>query len=325
MATPQWSQGQQMSNPDHPGEYRYFFKGNALSLEDYTRANKGLPPPGVQGADGGAAPITSPEAQQHQDDPAIAKMADELRIKRQLLSRANDFMAQQSADRGTDHGTATGPVYGDTLTHGLGVGNIAKALSGLAGQGTPQQLEKMDRINGATWQWLKEQGTGAIRGFEAGDWKTAFPHTSNYGTTNQDITERLARETAEQEKNLAFVQAFVNSGKGGYGAAQAAYDAQRRGGGRTAPAAPLGQPAARPPAPSAPAPSAPAPSAPAPQATAKQQSALKLYAGTQAPPGDRKNPFVPRSRAEAEWVRSAHPGAYILDTDGTVIATPGGR
>lgn len=52
--------GQQLTNPKFPGEFRYFYKGNALTEDEFTRAS-GAPPPLGEGAQsggvGGMAPL----------------------------------------------------------------------------------------------------------------------------------------------------------------------------------------------------------------------------------------------------------------------------
>ena len=88
----------------------------------------------------------------------------------------------------------------------------------------------MDAINAATWAKLREIGSGAIRGFEAQGstgWQRGFPHTANLGTTNADITDRWDNEYSQAVPRAAFVQDFIHARKGGYAAAEAAYDAQQ--------------------------------------------------------------------------------------------------
>ena len=175
--------------------------------------------------DNPAAPIAA------DDKAAVSKMLVDLESKRILASRAKDFMARQGVG---DKATPTGEIYGEVPLINHVIPNFAKvARMGMDAVTHDNQAEKigqMDAINAATWAKLREIGSGAIRGFEAQGstgWQRGFPHTANLGTTNADITDRLAKEYSEAVPRAAFVQNFVHTRQGGYAAAEAAYDAQQ--------------------------------------------------------------------------------------------------
>lgn len=129
----QYEQGHELSHPDHPGEYRYFYKGNALTLDDYTRQN-GAPPPTVTGGNPradprtGRIPITqNPEFQKRlaQTQATMAGQRLDAAIK---AGQAGTDLVDNAEQAGAllDRGTPTG--FGGTLKMKAG-----EALSGMAG------------------------------------------------------------------------------------------------------------------------------------------------------------------------------------------------
>jgi hypothetical protein len=175
--------------------------------------------------DNPAAPIAA------EDAAGLKKMLLDLETKRILATRSNDFMARQGQGPSA---VSTGQVYGDIPLVNHVIPNFAKVaragIDAVTHDDQAARIGKMDAINAETWAKLREIGSGAIRGFEAQGptgWQQGFTHTANMGTTNADIRDRLNKEYAEAVPRAAFVQNFVHTRQGGYGAAEAAYDAQQ--------------------------------------------------------------------------------------------------
>jgi hypothetical protein len=233
-------------------------------------------------------------------DVADVKEAnDEADRSRILASRSKQFMDVMGD-------TPTGPAYASSMLD-LGpvhIGNPIRTAINMFNKPLAAKLNELDNINAATWAKLREKGAGAVRGFEAtgpAGWQQAFPSTANWGPANQAAAKRFANEQAENTRRAAFVQGYVNSGRGGSAQAEQAYDAMPSG---TDPTHLAGW---------------------SQQLPDAQRRAAQLYAGSTAPPGSPKNPFVPRNAAEAHWIAQNHPGASVLDTDGRVITAPGAR
>jgi len=126
-----WEQGHEMTNPQFPGEYRYYYKGNALTLDDYVRS-AGTRPPRVSGAPATAAP----GGVDLRNDPDYRKkqMGTLGQLAARRIDKADEGFntgldmvdSADQADALLDAGTPTG--FGGTMQAGLG-----KALGGVLG------------------------------------------------------------------------------------------------------------------------------------------------------------------------------------------------
>jgi hypothetical protein len=163
------------------------------------------------------------------DKKALTDMNADLLQKQELARRANQFMSMQKQG----NGVATGPGYGDMsipfpfMEHGIPLGAPGQMLrtvvDGLTGDNQAERLKAMQGVSNQTWVELRPQGSGPIRGYEAEGFKQAFPNIANWGTANQDITTRMNNEANDAARRVAFVNQFVNQGKGGVADALAAY------------------------------------------------------------------------------------------------------
>lgn len=183
--------------------------------------------------------LGSPQMQQGEgavsdaDKKALEEMNGDLMQKQELARRANQFMAVQNQGKGI----ATGPGYGDInipfpfMEHGIPLGSpgqmIRTVADAVTGDNQAERLKELQGINGPTWVDLRPQGSGPIRGYEAEGFKGAFPNITNWGTANADLTKRFNNEANDAAKRVAFVNSFVNGGKGNVAQALAAYGTQQ--------------------------------------------------------------------------------------------------
>jgi hypothetical protein len=143
----------------------------------------------------------SPDVQKADQD-AIAELRKDVEGRRLLASRANEFVTKMG-------NFATGPAYGGIhipLTHSE-FAPIKSVMSLLPDSGN--KIDELDAISNSTWQDLRQQGSGGIRGFEAGGWKQAFPNIENYGPANVAIAKRLTAEQRQKEAELAFKEGWL--------------------------------------------------------------------------------------------------------------------
>lgn len=161
------------------------------------------------------------------DSKTLTSMSADLLQKQELARRATQFMSLQNQG----DGISTGPGYGSIGVPWIDFGSPGQALRTMAdkftGDNQAERLKTMQGISNQTWVELRPQGSGPIRGYEAEGFKQAFPNITNWGTSNSDITKRLNNEANDEAKRVAFVNAFVNSGKGGVAQALAAYGTQQ--------------------------------------------------------------------------------------------------
>lgn len=243
------------------------------------------------------------------DEKGLSDLQTEYNQAHQLSTAANQFMKLQGSGQ---NGVATGLGYRVPI-----VGDVVRGVAALANPGQASRLQQMDAINAKSWPLLRPGGSGPIRIIEASGWKNAFPSAGNTGNANQGLTDQYNADDAEKLRRLNFISDYVGSGKGHYGQAEAAYAASR-GQQPKQQAAPQQQAAPRQQA----APQQQAPADPyhppgwTQQLPAKQQAALKVYAGSKAPPGDRKNPYVPQNPGQFQKLPA---GSWVLDDDGTVF------
>lgn len=189
------------------------------------------------------------------DQAALKAMQAEAEQARLLANRANEFMHVAGSGPGA---VGTGPGYADVPLISNLIPNVAKMAHNAMDPQT--KVAQLDAINQATWAQMRSQGSGAIRAYEANDWKTAFPNTANWGPANGSITERLNQEAQQNEQRLAFIDQQMRSG-GGLADAQLAWQRQQQNGAlqarsaqARAPQPPQGRPApGAPQAPSGPA------------------------------------------------------------------------
>lgn len=200
------------------------------------------------------------------DQAALKAMQAEAEQARLLANRANAFMAIQNRTH-----AGTGPGYADIPLLDHAIPNVVKAVHNALDPNT--SVASMDAINQATWAQMRATGSGAIRGYEANDWKTAFPNTANWGPANSSITDRLNHEAQQNEQRLAFIDQQMRSG-GGLADAQLAWQRQQQNGALQARSA---QARAPQPPPGRPAPGAPqAPAGPDQNSIQQMRAALGL-------------------------------------------------
>lgn len=151
------------------------------------------------------------------DEKALTDMTANAQQRAHLAERSRQFMEAQRAGGGT----ATGPVYGPIEVPFLGNVNPMEGLSKIINP----KLQVMDSINNQTWPELRPTGSGPMRNTEVAGFKTAFPSTANYGTSNAEIDTRLQREAREANLQTTFVNEFVRQGKGTVADANTAFSA----------------------------------------------------------------------------------------------------
>lgn len=162
---------------------------------------------GAGGATTQPAPANKPfiaqgvnEATQKTDQEAIADLRKEVEEKRYLAGKANEFV-QTMGDMGT------GPVYG-----GIGPFHPAELAADVSAPFNPSwaaKLDKLKSIQNQAWVHLRPQGSGPIRGYEAGDFKQSFPNIENLGTANDDITKRMNADLSQSEQELTFKEKWL--------------------------------------------------------------------------------------------------------------------
>jgi hypothetical protein len=143
----------------------------------------------------------SPDIQKADQD-AISKLRDTANDRRFLATRANEFVNKMGD-------LATGPGYEGIhipLTHSEF--NPVRDVAGWF-PNPGNQLDELDAISNATWADMRQKGSGAIKGYEAGDWKQAFPNIRNRGPANVGIAQRLTDEANQTEKQLAFYEGWL--------------------------------------------------------------------------------------------------------------------
>lgn len=198
-----------------------------------------------------------------------------------LDQKSQQFIKGMDPQKPGQGSFATGPGYFGGIpvpfSHGTEIPNPARAIVGM----TDPRMGALESLTNQAWVHFRPPGSGAVRGYEAGDFKQAFPGVEHWGKENQQIAGQLHQDAQIANQKLAFIDGFIRSGHGDYAAANQAWAAAGSGmGQQQAPPQPQQPPAMPPPMqmqpdPQSPIGASPQPGAPLPpQLTQQQQQIL---------------------------------------------------
>lgn len=204
-ALPQWSQGQEMHNPAFPDQVRYFHKGQALSLQDYTRIN-GAPPPGVTG------PISGVGAQGTQglrgDAPGLPYLQTPVAGKDTSEAAYYRDMRQKQLDPG--YNTATQTLATDRRLEGLlskqkTGGMYALPVVGDALAMFDPEAREIKALSSQKARLQRQPGEGTISDFDARMFQTMVPGLSQPLATNKALilAERIGASNGQDRRAFA--------------------------------------------------------------------------------------------------------------------------
>jgi hypothetical protein len=241
-----------------------------------------------------------------EDQAALNSLVGGVAPAKNRADAAKDFMDAAQ-------GVPTGPRYGDVPVFGGDAKTAMRRHLAATNPALEAKLEALEAINSTNWPQERPTGSGPIRVIEAQGWKSAFPSITNLGDANQAIAQRDWNTYADKSNEADYVQNYVHSGQGGVPAGQTAFARTKL----TPDAA--GRHQALGAAPGDFSGFAPGWSQ---QLPPKQLAAAKVMANPQYAPGDRNNPFVPRSINET---RGLPGGAFFIDDDGVRRQMPVAR
>lgn len=156
------------------------------------------------------------------DQKALETLDTTANQSRYLANGAHQFMSDYDTQKpgALDTGPLLGaPVVGPVLKFGA---NVLDSMT----QGGATPLQDMDSTNAAYWSYLRQPGSGQIRGYEAqgpAGWQRAFPNTANGAVTNQHITDRMDANASDAEREAAFVHEYMRQGGPSVAAGRAAF------------------------------------------------------------------------------------------------------
>lgn len=187
------------------------------------------------------------------DEDAVKKLQDDAQTAQFLDQKAQQFIQTMNPQKSGQGSFATGPIYGGGIpipfAHGAEIGNPVPTAVGAV----DPRMGALESITDQSWIHMRPQGSGAVRGYEAGDFKAAFPGVQHWGPENQQIADRLHQDHMIAAQKLDFIDNFIRSGKGTYPDAVAAWAQGAGVGGGPPQGSPQGpQQGAAPQAPSAP-------------------------------------------------------------------------
>ena len=246
------------------------------------------------------------------EDDALKAMWPKVDEAKTLALGAQDFMNKAK-------GVPTGPQWGSAPVFGGNPTAINRRQLASRDPALESRLEDLESINSQYWPIIRPPGSGGIRGFDVGisqgaqasptpaaGWKTSFPSIVNMNQADQDITQRLWDTYADKSNEAVYASKAVRSGRASVPEATAQYQNLKRTPAAAGRHAALGaQPGdfsgklpdwwqSLPP---------------------KQLAAAKMFTNLNYPPGDKNNPYIPSSDAEARWV-SKKPGSWYVNENG---------
>jgi hypothetical protein len=179
------------------------------------------------------------------DSKVMESLQGDVQQKQWLDQKAQQFIKGMDPQKPGQGSFATGPGYSNIpipFMHG----DIPNPVAGAVGLADPR-MGDLKSITNQAWIHMRPEGSGAIRGYEAKDFKAAFPSVEHTGPTNQQIAERMHQDALVASHKLQYIDQFIRSGHGDYAQANAAWQ-QQFGGGQPPPQqAPQQPPAIQPP------------------------------------------------------------------------------
>lgn len=219
------------------------------------------------------------------DEDAIKRLHQETQDAQFLDQKGQQFIQAMDPHKPGQGSFATGPAYG-----AVSIPHLAENINPLptAVGAMDPRMGDLESITNQAWVHMRPAGSGAIRGYEATDFKDAFPNVTHWGPENQQIALRLHQDALIAAHKLQFIDSFIRSGHGDYASANAAWQANfgnpQVAAQQPAQDAPPPQPSAGPPPiqppmqmapdPQSPIGASPAPGAPLPPQLTQQQQAI---------------------------------------------------
>jgi hypothetical protein len=158
------------------------------------------------------------------DQDAMKRLHQDALDTQYLDQKAQQFIQGMDPQKPGQGSFATGPIYKPGPHIPLVDIQLPNPVHGIVGAQDPR-LGNLESITNQTWVHMRPEGSGAIRGYEAGDFKRAFPNVEQWGPANQEIAARLHQDALIASQKLQFIDSFIRSGHGDYAAANAAWQA----------------------------------------------------------------------------------------------------